>query len=109
MTDVKHLTLAELEAGLEQIRQSPQDHGLLEMIVRRPAENEREVLLEGRLDPAVGLEGDTWSARGSSRSADGAALPDMQLDIMNARAIALVAQPNIVGRWRATSFLSISI
>lgn len=92
MTVVKHLSLAELEAGLESIRQSPEDQGVLEMIVRRPAENEREVLLEGRLDPACGLEGDTWSIRGSSRSADGAAHPEMQINIMNARVIALVAQ-----------------
>lgn len=92
MTVVKHLSLAELEAGLESIRQSPKDQGVLEMIVRRPAENEREVLLEGRLDPTCGLEGDTWSIRGSSRSADGAAHPEMQINIMNARVIALVAQ-----------------
>lgn len=92
MTVVKHLSLAELEAGLESIRQSPKDHGVVEMIVRRPAENEREVLLEGQLDPACGLEGDTWGIRGSSRSADGAAHPEMQINIMNARVIALVAQ-----------------
>lgn len=97
MTDVKHLSLSELEAGLELIRQSPKNHGILEMIVRRPAENEREVLLAGRLDPACGLEGDTWNVRGSSRSADGAAHPEMQINIMNARAIALVAREKL--RW----------
>jgi hypothetical protein len=36
--------------------------------------------------------GDSWNRRGSSRSIDGGPHPDMQLNIMNARAIALVAQ-----------------
>ena len=56
------------------------------MIVRRPKVNAREVLEEGHLDPACGLVGDTWETRGSP------AHPDNQLNIMNARAIALVAQ-----------------
>jgi MOSC domain-containing protein YiiM len=92
VSDVKHLSMAELQAGLERILQSPKDHGVLEMIVRRPAVDQREMLQSGRLDPAGGLEGDTWSVRGSTRSADGSAHPDMQLNVMNARAIALVAQ-----------------
>ncbi len=92
MAEIKHLTMAELEAGLDVIRQSPPDEGVLEMIVRRPAANEREVLAEGRLDLAEGLVGDSWRARGSSKTADGSAHPEMQLNIMNARVIALVAQ-----------------
>jgi hypothetical protein len=89
---VTHLTSEALEAGLEQIRQSPKDAGRLEMIVRRPQVGEREVLTEGELDVAVGLVGDNWGVRGSSRTADGSSHPDMQLNIMNARVIALVAQ-----------------
>ncbi|MGB5412874.1 MAG: hypothetical protein WBN09_15215, partial [Woeseiaceae bacterium] len=38
-----------------------------------------------------GLVGDNWLQRGSSRTADGSAHPEMQLNIMNARVIALVA------------------
>jgi hypothetical protein len=92
LSAVKHLTMAELEAGLEEIRRSPKDEGVLELIVRRPAADEREVLEEGELHLAEGLVGDSWSMRGSSRTEDGSAHPDMQLNIMNARAIALVAQ-----------------
>ena len=36
MTGINYLSLRELEAGLEHIRQSPKDHGVLELIVRRP-------------------------------------------------------------------------
>jgi MOSC domain-containing protein YiiM len=80
------LTIDELEAGLDEIRQAPRDRGVLRLIVRRPDVNEREVLEEAHLDPARGLVGDTWHNR--RRPAD----PDMQLNIMNARAIALVAR-----------------
>src|ERR1044072_8875340 len=89
---VRHLTAAELEAGLDEIRRSPKDEGPLELIVRRPRVDEREVLEEGELDPSEGLVGDSWSERGSSRTPDGSAHPDMQLNIMNARVISLVAQ-----------------
>jgi len=89
---VNHLTTEELEAGLDEIRRSPKDEGRLELIVRRPSLGEREVLDEGELDVAEGLVGDTWSTRASRRSKDGLAHPDMQLNIMNSRVIALVAQ-----------------
>jgi hypothetical protein len=89
---VKHLTMEELEAGLDDIRRSPKDEGALELIVRRPSVGERESLAEGELDVAQGLVGDTWSTRGSRRSKDGLAHPEMQINIMNARVIALVAQ-----------------
>ncbi len=89
---MNHLTTEELEAGLDEIRRSPKDEGRLELIVRRPSLGEREVLDEGELDVAEGLVGDTWSTRASRRSKDGLAHPDMQLNIMNSRVIALVAQ-----------------
>jgi len=94
---VNHLTTEELEAGLDEIRRSPKDEGILELIVRRPSVGEREVLDEGELGVAEGLVGDTWSTRGSRRSKDGLAHPDMQLNIMNSRVIALVAQAR--DRW----------
>jgi hypothetical protein len=84
--------MPELEAALDSIRDSPKDNGVLELIVRRPEIGAREVLEEGELDPVVGLVGDTWSRRGSRRSADGGPHPEMQLNIMNARVAALVAQ-----------------
>jgi len=95
---VKHLTMAELEAGLEHIRQSPQDNGVLQLIVRRPDVDQRESLQEGELDLGMGLVGDSWKTRGSRHTDDGASHPDMQLNIMNARAANLVAQDK--QRWQ---------
>jgi len=89
--------MEELEAGLDVIRQSPKDEGVLDLIVRRVAINQREILEEGELHLAEGLVGDNWKTRGSSSTPDGSAHPDMQLNIMNSRVIALVAQEK--DRW----------
>lgn len=87
---VRHLTRSELEAGLETIRQSPKDQGRVTLIVARPVSNQREVLAEATLDPATGLSGDSWSTRGPEPD------PATQLNIMNVRVIALLADP---ARW----------
>ena len=92
MIHVKHLTIAELEAGLDEIRRSPKDEGVVELIVRRPQVNEREVLEQGELSLLEGLLGDTWKMRRSSSTPDGSPHPEMQLNVMNSRAVALVAQ-----------------
>ena len=88
---MKHLTATELEAGLAHVQASPEDGGALEMIVRRPQTNAREALDEGMLDLAEGLVGDNWRTKGCPTTADGSADPEMQLNIMNARVVALVA------------------
>jgi len=90
--------MEQLEAGLDGIRQSPKDEGALALIVRRPQIDEREVLEEAELHPVEGLVGDSWKTRGSSRTPDGSSHPDMQLNIMNSRVIALVAEDK--DRWQ---------
>ena len=87
-----HLTKEQLEAGLDIIFQSPKNEGALALIVRRPVSEQREVLATATLDIIEGLVGDNWRARGCSATDDGSAHPDMQLNIMNARVINLVAQ-----------------
>jgi len=84
--------MEELEAALDHLREAPKDEGVLQLIVRRPQTDEREVLKEAELDPVTGLIGDNWHVRGSSRTPDGSAHPEMQINIMNARVTALVAQ-----------------
>src|SRR5216683_2478837 len=88
---LQYVDLATLEESLDHIRKAPADAGTLELIVRRPAVDEREVLTEVRLDTVDGLEGDTWRVRGSSRTADGGPSPDSQLTVVNARASAAIA------------------
>jgi MOSC domain-containing protein YiiM len=83
--------LTRLEESLDHIRQAPADGGTVELIARRPAEDEREVLTEARLDTHDGLEGDTWNVRGSSRTPNGGPNPEAQITVMNARAAAAIA------------------
>jgi MOSC domain-containing protein YiiM len=84
--------LPTLEDALADIRRSPSEAGTVELVVRRPAVNEREVLAEAELDLVEGLVGDSWRARGSGATQDGSAHPDVQITLMNARVAASVAQ-----------------
>jgi MOSC domain-containing protein YiiM len=86
-----HRTAEELVASLEVIRQAPTDTGTLELIVRRPRVDEREVLDEASLDLVEGLVGDDWIRRGSSRSENGGPNPLAQVTVMSARAVEAVA------------------
>jgi MOSC domain-containing protein YiiM len=92
MLNVEYLSMTELEAGLDYIRQAPKNHGTLKMIVRRPEVDQREALSEGQLDLQEGLVGDTWNVRISSHSKDGQPNLYAQLTVTNARAIELLAQ-----------------
>lgn len=92
MLSVRHLSLAELEAGLDHIRQSPKDEGRVMLIVRRPDVDLRETVQIAELDLQVGLIGDNWKKRGNKSTPDGSANINAQITIMNSRAIELLAQ-----------------
>jgi hypothetical protein len=92
-----HVVREQLEAGVEEIRQSPKDEGVVELLVARPAVGERDVLEGADLDLSEGLVGDGWRTRGSSSTPDGLAHPDRQLTLMNSRAAALFAR--VKERW----------
>jgi hypothetical protein len=77
----------DLEPYLIDVQAAPRDNGRVELIVRRPAEDEREVLTEANLDPASGLVGDTWAVRGSRMTADGSANPAAQITVMSVRVL----------------------
>ena len=82
ITTLNHLPMAQLEAALDHIRESPKDNGVVEMIVRRPQVDTREVVDEAHFDVKDGLIGDSWMYRGSSKTADGGPHPEMQVTIM---------------------------
>nr|WP_229022956.1 MOSC domain-containing protein [Actinomarinicola tropica] len=86
-----HLAADLLADGLDHVRSSPTDVGTLDLVVARPVAGGRSVLEEGRLDLAVGLVGDDWLGRGSTRTSDGSADPDKQVNLINARFARLVA------------------
>jgi hypothetical protein len=61
------------------------------MIVRRPATEEREIIETGELDTEVGLVGEIWASKGSTRTPDGLSNPNAQLTLMNSRVTDAVA------------------
>ncbi|MFY1701835.1 MOSC domain-containing protein [Micromonospora sp. WMMA1923] len=91
---VRHRSMDEITAGLHVVRQSPRGVGTLALAVRRPAVGAREVLELAELDPDAGLIGDSWGQRPSSRTTDRSPHPDMQLNVINARFVELIAGPD---------------
>lgn len=86
-----------LEMSRALMHQSPTSNGVLELVVRRPNASQpiREVLAQGNawmLDSVVGLEGDSWKQRKSSKTPDGSPHPLMQVAIINSRVCAMLAE-----------------
>ncbi|HZJ26938.1 MAG TPA: MOSC domain-containing protein [Acidimicrobiia bacterium] len=82
---------AELDTGLELIRQSPADAGPIELIVRRLETEVREALDRAELAVGAGLVGDCWPTRASSSTADDGPDPAKQVTLISSRLIALLA------------------
>ncbi len=87
---MSQLGTGELQEGLAHIAGSPRDDGTVEMIVRRPTVDSREVVAEARVMPGSGLEGDSWGSRPHPSS-------EAEITLMNARCVALLAGD--VDRW----------
>ena len=85
-----HRPLADIERIAAGMGSSPTDDGVVEMIVCRPAMDERRVLEEGLLDTTHGLRGDSWETR-LTRTPDGRPDPLRQITVMNSRALASIA------------------
>jgi MOSC domain-containing protein YiiM len=77
----------DFEPSLADVRAAPRDAGRLVLIVRRPNVDEREILGEAVLDTTVGLVGDGWSERGSSRTPDGGPNPESQVTVISTRVL----------------------
>ena len=75
------------ETRLAEVQAAPADLGRVELIVRRPAPEQREVLAEADLDLERGLVGDHWAVR------DRANTPvylDAQLTVISTRVLAVI-------------------
>ena len=81
-----HFSLEELNQGLPHIRETSKDSGTLDAIVIRPKENERVSLDECELSPEGGVHGDGWAKKEGGRPE-----PRIQVTLMNARAISIIA------------------
>ena len=82
---VIHLTADQLALGLPEIVSSPQDDGVIEMLVVRPREDERVTPEKVEVSSLRGVQGDHWS-KGKYRE-----MPDIQVAIINSRLLDLVS------------------
>lgn len=87
----QHKSLAELQSCLPMILQSPALAGRVGMIICRPRTGERKILQNCQLNTSDGLLGDNWKQRGQWKAPDKPANVDMQLNLMNLRAITAIA------------------
>jgi len=94
---VRYLTRDELDAGLADIRAAPKDHGRLEASVVRPAHDARRSLPACEISLAGGVHSDHWALGCWKTTEDGRPHPDVQICLMNARVIQLIAQAQ--DRW----------
>jgi hypothetical protein len=92
-----HLGRAQLEAGLPEILAAPRDGGVLRAIVVRAGPGKRRDLKSAEVSLAGGVHGDRWARECWMTTEDGRPHPDVQICIMNARAIALIAAER--ARW----------
>ncbi len=86
-----HAPMEALEAGLGLVRLSPTDGGSVQLLVTRPGIDERAVAKSIMADPVIGIAGDTWQVRPSSKTPDRSANAEAQVTIMNSRAALLFA------------------
>ncbi|MDH3189034.1 MAG: MOSC domain-containing protein [Acidimicrobiia bacterium] len=83
-----HRSTEELQGFLDNILAAPTEQGRIEMIVRRPESDQREVVDSARLDTEQGLIGDNWRQRVDDR---GNPYLHAQLTLMNSRVADAVA------------------
>ena len=87
---MEHRTMDELMADLEDVNNSPQDEGVLAMIVVRPKTNGRVILGECHLSAVSGADGDVWATGSWKKLPDGSSDPVVQISVMNSRSINLL-------------------
>jgi MOSC domain-containing protein YiiM len=83
-----------IDARLASVHEAPVDNGRLELIVRRPAVDEREVVQDARLDLELGLIGDRWATRDKEKTP---AYLAAQLTLISTRLLAAIEPDR--GRW----------
>ncbi len=87
-------TTDQLDSAIDHIARAPSSVGRVELVVARPSTGERIVLDDAKLEPGVGLVGDNYVERGSSKPGGGPADPLGELNLMSARALEAVAGPD---------------
>jgi MOSC domain len=88
---MKYIKTEEIERRMDWVRASPASRGRVALIVVRPQSNQRESPERAMLSPEGGVAGDNWRQHCWKKSTSGEPHPDVQVAIMNARMIELLA------------------
>jgi MOSC domain-containing protein YiiM len=88
-----HISREHLDARLPELRELSTEQGMLELIVVRPQEGERELPATAEITLEDGLVGDRWTPRVDD---NGDAFRQNQLTLASTRLLALIAEPE---RW----------
>jgi hypothetical protein len=75
------------DTRLPEVQAAPADNGRVELIVRRPAPEQREILDEAALDLELGLVGDHWAVRDRGNTP---VYMDAQLTVISTRVLAII-------------------
>ena len=81
---IQRLSVAQIEAQMDQLAQSPQDLGVLEYIILRLPDEQRATPQAAEVSPDSGLEGDRWARPNSPN-------PGAQISVMNSRFLRIIA------------------
>lgn len=88
---MKTVTQSEIDHRLAWVLDSPADKGRVELIVVRPQTNQRETPKQVLFSPEAGVAGDNWQHDCWKKLSSGQSDPDVQVAIMNARMIDVLA------------------
>ncbi|MBL1275715.1 MAG: hypothetical protein COB30_006485 [Ectothiorhodospiraceae bacterium] len=88
----KHATLPEIKEKMDWVLAAPKDNGRVELLVVRPAVNQRETPQQVMFTPQLGVVGDNWLADCWKKRPNGESDPEVQVAIMNARMIEVLTQ-----------------
>jgi len=87
MLHITAITTSQIETRMDWVLAAPGDVGRVDMLVVRPAVNQRESLSQVMFSPHQGVHGDNWLSSCWKKSPNGESAPEVQVAIMNARMI----------------------
>lgn len=87
----QHVTAEQLAAGIAELCDSPREQGRVDLVVVRPMQGKRQCLERVLISLEAGVVGDRWLTTSWKKLANGSAHPAVQVTLMNARCIRLIA------------------
>ena len=87
----KFVTNQQIEQRLPWVQESPATQGQVKLIVVRPDTDQRRVVSQAQFSSEGGVDGDNWQQDCWKKLADGRPDPEVQVAIINARMIEVLA------------------